>query len=289
MHDTIDVSIIIVAYNNMSDVKNCIESIYRYNDIDDRLEIILVDHSEKTMIHNIKRIFPDIIALEHENLGFGSGNNFGREIAKGKILFFLNPDTILIECIFKKVIQAFCDNYSIGIIGLQLLDVNKKKEFSYYYIDKNSLFSKQKIKFANALSYFNEKKMYISGANMFIKKELFDKVGKFDENMFMYYEEADITKRIHEEGMTSKFIHDLHIIHLEGRCTNNELAVIKRKYKSASYYCKKYNLNYTKILKQDYLYTYLKYCVYRLVSSRNVKSTRERLGYILELMREHKT
>ena len=283
--NSIVLSIITVAYNNLNDVLNMISSLYEFNDIEEKIEIIVVDHSEKSILNNLKDVYPEVITVQQDNLGFGAGNNCGALIAKGEFLLFINPDTIFIEPVFKEVIRTFQEDEAIGIVGVQLLDKNYKKNFSFYYIDKNSFFYKQKIKYANRKSYFDSDSMYISGANIFIKKRVFDKAGKFDENMFMYYEEPDLTKRIKTLGYNSKFLKELSIIHLEGVHTTQSLSVMKRKYASARYYCNKYGLNYKKILKQDYRYNVLKYYIAK-IAGKNSDKCIEKCIYISGLLKK---
>ena len=268
-------SVITVAYNNLDDVRQELLSIEKYNDIDGELETIVVDHSDVSIIPDLENDFPNTIFLRHENKGFGSGNNYGARHSSGDILCFLNPDTYLIEPIFKEIIDAFEDK-KVGIAGTQLLDKKLRKNFSFYYIDRNDFLSKQLIKRANNKSSFNPKTMYISGANLFIRRQLFFDIGLFDENMFMYYEEPDITKRMIAVGYTSLFRKDLHIVHLEGKKATASLSITKRKYQSAKYYCNKYNLDFRKILRQDYRYNIFKIMMLRFKNSSPIEDYYEK-------------
>ena len=106
--DKIILSIIIVSHKNLEVLRNCLDSIYLYNDIGECLEIIVVDNSpEDNIYHYIKNNYSDIMILRMDNKGFGAANNLGAKIAKGEYLLFLNPDTILIEPIFKFAINQF--------------------------------------------------------------------------------------------------------------------------------------------------------------------------------------
>ena len=273
------VSVITVAYNNCADIKRELVSLQKFNDIGEQLEIIIVDHSDVSLIPELEVSFPDVLFLKHQNLGFGSGNNFGAMHSSADILCFLNPDTYLIEPIFQEIINSF-QNKKVGILGTQLLDSEFRKNLSFYYIDKNSFISKQWIKYANNKSTFNPRKMYISGANLFIRRELFYAIGCFDEKMFMYYEEPDLTKRMFEKGYTSCFRNDLHIIHLECKNTAPSLSISQRKYESAKYYCKKYGINYKKILRQDLFYNRIKLIISRILQKKEYKNYKEKCSLI---------
>jgi GT2 family glycosyltransferase len=88
-----DVSVIIVNYKVRDLLFKSIESIYKSRPLT-TFEIIVVDNDERKNIKNIlKRKFPKVIYVPNQNKGFGQANNSGVKQAKGKYLFFLNPDT----------------------------------------------------------------------------------------------------------------------------------------------------------------------------------------------------
>ena len=81
-------SVIIVSYKKLDILIDCLDSIYKYNDIGDKLEIIVVDNSPEDNIYNyIKSNYNDVRILKSENKGFGAGNNLGAKIARGEYLF----------------------------------------------------------------------------------------------------------------------------------------------------------------------------------------------------------
>ena len=148
-----ELSVILVAYKSGTIVRQALESIAQYNDIGDELEVIVVDNSPEK-----ERIYPDIqdIPLPHfqyvpsDNRGFGAGNNEGVKVSKGKILAFLNPDIILVEPIFKKIIQRF-QKESIGMLGIQLCYENGKPGFSFYNDYQMSSIKKWTLKLWNKM------------------------------------------------------------------------------------------------------------------------------------------
>ncbi|HAS91144.1 MAG TPA: glycosyltransferase family 2 protein, partial [Clostridiales bacterium] len=180
------VTVVIVSYNNSEVLINCLNSIYQYNDIGDSLEVIVVDNSENLDIYNlIKNIYKNVIVIKNNNMGFGQANNIGAKLAQGKYLIFLNPDTLLIEPIFLFAIKKFEEYNNLALFGVKLLSVDLKSNMSFGFIDKFSLFYGQLNKILNKYNIFLNNMMYISGANIFIKKSEFIKAGMFDENIFM--------------------------------------------------------------------------------------------------------
>jgi GT2 family glycosyltransferase len=102
-----DVSITIVNYNTKDLLKQCIESVFEKTQ-DVEFEIIVVDNASSDGSQQmVKELFPKVTLIESpENLGFGRANNLGNKVAKGKYLFILNSDTILIEnSIYNKYIN----------------------------------------------------------------------------------------------------------------------------------------------------------------------------------------
>ena len=111
--------------------------------------------------------------------------------------------------------------------------------------------------------------MYISGANLFIRKDIFFSCGMFDENIFMYNEEPDLIRRIKENKQTNKigYFNNKRIIHLEGQTTNidsNYEKMLSFEMESYKYYCKKYNINFKKKVKIRRRYEFYKMIVYKL-------------------------
>ena len=251
-------SIIIVSYNKADILKNCLDSIKRYNDIGDELEVIISDNSETDELSSIIQKEYDWIKIirNHDNRGFGAGNNVGVQISEGKYIIFLNPDTILIEPIFKFAIQKFENNPQLGLFGLQLIGLDFKKRASFFFYDKYSLCSIFVEKVRRKFGLFHDKKMFICGADLFVRKTTFIEAGGFDENIFMYKEEADLIKRmkLYSAAKNIEFYKKKHIIHLEGgtefkSSSEDKLKVLKRLVVSDRYYAQKWGIKFKKIIK----------------------------------------
>lgn len=230
-----DVSIIIVNYNTRELTIQCLSSIYEQTkEID--FEIIVVDNaSVDNSCISIKENFPNVLLIESkENLGFGRANNLGVKIAKGKYLFLLNSDTILLNnaiWYFHQFFETLPDT-KIGAAGSILLDselmpthssgrfpniVNALKVPLFGYFDRNyfiNSFRKEKKEFNNE-AYFEID--YVTGADLFMPHQLYDNIGGFDPCFFLYYEETDLQKRLNYAGFKSVIIDDPKIIHLEGK------------------------------------------------------------------------
>lgn len=201
----------------------CIDSIIEKTH-DLLFEIILIDNAStdgsKEFFSKDSRIR---YFYQHSNCGFGIANNIGARYAIGKYLFFLNSDTLLLNNAIKFFIdyQSRC-NQDI-ILGSYLLDRNHCVTHSYsnFLTPKQELFNmfyfpfkKRKEEHESRLNDINVD--YITGADLFMSKEAFDKVRGFYPGFFMYFEETDMQYALKRMGYTRKIIQGPQIIHLEG-------------------------------------------------------------------------
>ncbi len=254
----IRLSVIIVAYNCYEYLKNCIYSIYRYNDIGDKLEVIVVDNGDDCSCERIASVpgFGGVIAFKHDNTGFGAGNNAGAKIAKGDILLFLNPDTVLVEPVFSFCLDKFDYDTKLGCFGVQLVDKNMQPAPSGGFRLQMGFWKTQSYMVLDKLGIFIPRYMFTSGADMFIRKDAFFECGAFDENLFMYCEEPDICNRLNLIGKKVAYFPEKRIIHNEGGASADSFS---QKYsavlKSRKYYCEKYGINFKREAEKE-----LRYC-----------------------------
>ncbi len=270
----ISLSIIIVSYNNLDVLIGCLDSIIDMNDIGDKLEVIVVEQSSTPNIYNyVKKTYPKVITIKTDNQGFGSGNNRGAEIARGKYLLFLNPDTILIEPICQFAINKFKTNPNLGLFGVQLLDAQRQKSCSFDCIVPYGLTAKILFYCCYKLNVFVETKMYIQGADLFVRADLFNKIGRFDENIFMYCEESDLCLRIINAGYCTSFDSEKEIIHLQGACSSEKFQnTFLKQLHSFQYLCKKFNMPFKEIIMRELWYQRLKCWFLRIINKNDINS-----------------
>lgn len=268
------ISIIIVAYINYIDLQKTLDSISNYNDIGNLLEVIVVDNSpdDQKITTNIQQNNWSFryTYISSDNRGFGAGNNLGTKIARGDIIGFINPDIIFISPIFKRILKEFDNNPNTAMIGGRLLKENRKFNSSFKYDFGYGILIKQMNKIMNFIGAFNENKMYIEGADIFIRKKVFDEAGKFDEQFFMYYEEADLIRRVKEKTNGKvRFLRDIKMIHLENGSTPVSDKTTMIEIESCRKYANKYGLNASKKIKADLNYLKLKSLIFKILRSEN--------------------
>lgn len=224
-----ETSIIIVTFNSARTIRGCLNSVVRYSP---DAEIIVVDNNSEDQTINIMKGFGNKVKLINAgvNLGFAKANNLGVKSARGDYLIFLNPDTkILDKNSLEKLKISLEINPEYGIIGPKLIYpdgtsqnrarnlptivrafseyfLNKKGEYDFYSPDCKSLCEVESI----------------IGACIIIKKELFKKIGGFDEKYFMYYEDLDLCRSVRALGFKVGFLPEITIEHAEGKSGINQ-------------------------------------------------------------------
>ena len=247
----IELSVIIVSYKNYSVLRDCLSSIEKFNDIGTTLEVIVVEQSpQRDVYESLSREFPWVHTVRHENRGFGAGNNAGVEVSKGKYLLFLNPDTTLLEPVFRFAVERFESNSKLGLFGVRLVDNDGNRNQSFYFKRPFGLLRGSVLyRACDKFNIFIPKAMYITGADMFMRADAFKEIGGFDERMFMYFEETYLCERLEAIDMRVAYFPEKRIVHLEGQSSVN-INVFKRRLDSLEILCEDLKLDYCKILRR---------------------------------------
>jgi len=233
------VSVIYVNYNTSSLLLNSVESIIQYCSII-HTEFIVIDNAsqqpEKDILKKWKLENEDVkfnLFFSEENLGFAKGNNLGASHAKGEYLFFLNPDTLVLNDVLSVFID-FMEKSGPGVsaIGGNLFQADLKPNYTYGNFPGIALeLCNIGLGLSLLLGNYYKKKLaigckienqqilevpYVIGAAIFMPSSNFKLVNGFDENYFMYYEETDLFRRFQEMDLKSYIIPQAKIIHFEG-------------------------------------------------------------------------
>ncbi|RKY86696.1 glycosyl transferase, partial [candidate division KSB1 bacterium] len=232
----IDLSVIIVNFNVKEFLENAIISI---KNATRRLkvEIFVVDNgSEDGSCNMVKNKFPDVKLIENKiNLGFSKANNIALKLCKGKYVALINPDTIVQEDTFEKLISFMNSSNDIGMAGCKVLNPDGSLQLACRrsfptplvafsrVVGLSKIFPKSRIWGKYNLTYLNPDKITevdaISGSFMMIKKEVLNKVGLLDESYFLYGEDLDLCYRIKKEGYKIYYYPGTSIIHFKGEST----------------------------------------------------------------------
>lgn len=216
-------SIIIVSFNSEDFIRQCILSVLKNSPPE--TEVIVVDNnSTDSTLDVLNPISQEITLISlKENLGFAKANNLGAKHSKGEFFFFLNPDTKMEEQVVEELASFYASTPNIGLLAPKLVMADGKVQPSVKKLPsvlgaiKEYIFG---IKHAYS-EYAPEgndpvEVEYIYGAAYLIKKDLFMKLGGFDEKYFLYYEDADFCGRIRQLGKKIYYYPGVSIKHLVG-------------------------------------------------------------------------
>jgi N-acetylglucosaminyl-diphospho-decaprenol L-rhamnosyltransferase len=250
------VSIIIVFYIGKKDIFDCIKSI-KLSKPKVTYEIIVVDNGKDNQFkYLLNKMFHDVIYFKSPfNVGYGNGFNFGASIAKGKYLLSLNPDTEVFQDSIDKLVYFLNNHKETAVVSPNLVDEKNKiyqnlgtREltplkgiFVFSFISKifrsNKISNNYWIK-SNYIKKLKEVDTF-PGYAFIIKKHVFNEVGKFDKNIFLYFEEQDIGKRIKDKGYKIFIDTEIKVKHKRsGRVNDKKLEYYFKK--SRYYYFKKH-------------------------------------------------
>jgi len=238
-------SVIILNYNVRYFLEQCVLSVKNaLQDIDG--EIIVVDNnSADDSCAMMRERFPEVLLIENsENTGFPKGNNIGVAAAKGEFICILNPDTVVAEDTFIKALQFARNKEKLGVIGAKLIDGRGK------FLPESKMGVPTPwvaiTKIARLYRYFPDTPLFnkcyamhigenqtatvdiIVGAFMIMKRSVYNQVGGFDENYFMYIEDIDLSYTILEKGMENYYFPQTAVIHYKGESTVKDGTYMKR-------------------------------------------------------------
>ncbi|MGV7105651.1 glycosyltransferase family 2 protein [Flavobacterium sp. U410] len=250
-------SVIILNYNVRYFLEQCVYSVQKaLQDING--EIIVVDNaSSDASCQMIKEQFPNVTLIENkENLGFPKGNNIGVAQAKGEYICILNPDTVVAEDTFSKILNTEHWQLNTGIIGCKLIDGSGKflpeckrgvptpwvaftKIFGLYKLFPKSSWFNQYYAMHLTKDQSGEVDILV-GAFMVMKRDLYLEVGGFDENCFMYSDDIDLSYLVKKAGYSNYYFAETTVIHYKGESTIRDGLYMKRFREAMQFFYKKH-------------------------------------------------
>lgn len=218
-----DASVIIVTFNNEETIKKCLDSILQNSP---GVEVIVVDNNSSDRTVEIIKSFKEEVILvgAGANLGFSKSNNLGALSARREYLIFLNPDTkILQKGSLGKLQEVLMENPSFGLLGPKLMFPDGRQQktvrslptiaraFKEYVLGIKGSYDFY-IPEGNGLIEVES----VVGACMVIKRDVFERAGKFDEKYFLYFEDLDLCRKVRKLGFKVGFYPEVEIAHNEG-------------------------------------------------------------------------
>ncbi|WP_433833028.1 glycosyltransferase family 2 protein [Flavobacterium anhuiense] len=250
-------SVVILNYNVRYFLEQCLLSVQEAIVAIDA-EIIVVDNnSSDESVLMMKEKFPDVKLIENkENFGFPKGNNIGVRQAKGKYICILNPDTVVAEDTFAKILAFAERQNNLGIIGCKLIDgtgeflPESKRGIPTPWVAFTKIFGLYKV-FPKA-NFFNRyyaehlsenetgKVEILVGAFMVLERNLYEDLNGFDEDCFMYADDIDLSYRALLKQKTNYYFHETTVLHYKGESTIKDEKYMKRFQEAMNFFYKKH-------------------------------------------------
>lgn len=248
----------IVAYKNYDQIINAVYSINKFTADFDK-EIIIVDNTESEFLNTYSQEIDQLKAIDNvtliqnkSNLGFGRANNIALKKAQGKYFVICNPDILLIENSFNKILPYMEENPEIGAVIPKLIDQHHKIEPVYR---RNLTLYDVFIRYFHPFNMFSKRRAYHTmqdkdyskpfqvpfgqGSFIVIRTELMKKLNGFDERYFMYVEDADLCRRINQVSKL-EFYPYTSVVHLWGKGSHKNSKLMKWHVQAMIKYFKKW-------------------------------------------------
>jgi len=229
----IDVSIVIVSYNTLDYLRNCLNSLY--SAISDKVsfEIIVIDNDStdgsREMLH---KDFKHVTAIENTNEGFAKANNRGVGVSKGRYVLFLNPDTIMSKGVIEEVVKFMDQNDEVGASTCKLVMENGELDYAArrgfptpwnsitYFSGLAKVFPTSKLFSGYTMGWENSSEPHevdsLAGAFMMTRRTAGDQVGWWDEDYFFNGEDIDFCYRLKQKNWKIYYLPHIAILHYNG-------------------------------------------------------------------------
>jgi N-acetylglucosaminyl-diphospho-decaprenol L-rhamnosyltransferase len=240
-----DISVIIVSWNVRDLLKRALQSIF-----DDAaaaqcaVQVIVVDNASRDgTVEMVRAEFPHARVIANtENVGFTRGNNQGlTAAASGHYIFLLNPDTEIQRGALRAMLDYMDapENARVGIVGPQLVYADgspqsSRRRFPKFatalfestileqWFPNNSLVTDYRLRMTDDSAVQDVD--WVVGAAMLVRRAVYEQIGGFDENFFMYSEELDLCKRAQDAGWRVVYFPHARVLHHEAKSSEQVLA-----------------------------------------------------------------
>lgn len=228
----------IVTYNNISTIPKTLETLFEQSkDVDFKLYILDNGSSDGTT-EFIENNYPDVTVIRSpKNVGFGAGHNIIIDRVDSKYHVIINPDIVLNENVIGKLTEYMDDNPEIGLLSPRICfpdgrdQILGKRNPQLKYLVASRLRGDEPSKLLKEYAMLDcdlTKPVHIDNATgcfMFIRTDVLKQIGGFDDGYFMYFEDADLTRRINEVS-ECVYYPDAIVNHVWGRESKRNLKLM---------------------------------------------------------------
>ncbi len=234
----VDLTVIIINWNSCTFLRECLESLEK-NPPEFSFEVIVIDNASfDGSAEMVRREFPGVRYIQSdENLGFSRGNNAAAATSAGRIFLFLNPDTKILGNALATMKECLDSHQDAGILGCHILNSDGSVQTSAVQAFPTIL--NQMLDADVLREWFPQSRLWgnaplfsrgvdpvivdtVSGASLMIRRDVFEQIGGFSTNYFMYSEDVDICHKAHLAGWRTYYLPTASIIHYNGQSTKKK-------------------------------------------------------------------
>lgn len=293
---TPEISVVIVSYNVKDLLLICLDTLFKYLPASLAIETIIVDNnSSDGSVEAVAQGYPDVIIIANGfNAGFPAANNQAFQIAKGKFIFMLNPDTEFLDDSLEKLYTYLKQHFEISLIAPMLLNTDRSRQLSVWRFPKlGYIFCEM-----HYLNFFLKGKNYadkdltkpfeaecFSGAAILFRKEVFDKIGFLDETMF-WIEDTEFCYRAYHAGLKLVYFPGSKLIHHIGQSAkkNYNISISNQIINKIKFFKKHHtSFEWLLVVLLSFYHVTLKLIVFTLISPFNVNYFRKAKAYLYTL------
>lgn len=254
--ESLTLSIIIVSYNTRELTLRCLRALY--GSMPDRdAEVWVVDNaSSDQTVEAIRASFPQVhLLVNARNVGFGAANNQAMAQAHGEFFLLLNSDAFVEAHTITLLAEHLCLNPRVAVAGPRLYNDDGSLQVSCFRFPSPARAWLENLWISTALAHHPvlgdyrrwlhdtvRKVDFVIGACMLVRRSAYEEVGGFDEAFFMYGEETDWQRRMHNAGWEIVFVPQARALHLGGASGASQQPFIEKQFfDSLDYYERKHH------------------------------------------------
>lgn len=229
------VSVLIVTYNPGDTILACLRAVLDSN-LPYDVETIVIDNASRDgTVNRVRDAFPDVMVIANsDNLGYGRGNNRGFAQSSGDVIVILNPDAVVTGNALDVMVDYVSTHPDVGIVGPRTYDSDGKVTITArlsYTVPRLLVKHLGLDRLLPSLVYGRLGRIsvstdhptdadWLSGSALALRREVYEKLGGFDNDLFLFMEDVDLCARVKELGLRVVYLPSAKVVHIGSESVN---------------------------------------------------------------------